>query len=264
MAEITDLFNNLHYFIIDKNINLKVYYILSNQIYWNNLQTFFYNNINSLKIRNLIGNFYNSRDLNNSLHNDYKNIINEIKTEKNILFIYNENLNQYNDFNDIEKGAGNGIFRIYRSDFGYIPNKNELYKKHNFIRKKTKTTGFPETANWYALGIPTDLRGGESVLTEINKKDEKDKNEYLKEQINIIILSFINILQIIKDEKIDTIFFSCNNEFNIDFSIFDGKPFVQQFSNSEIIITPKHQNRNNTFSYITNNQDDTSDGFPLL
>jgi hypothetical protein len=39
---------------------------------------------------------------------------------------------------------------------------------------------------------------------------------------------------------------------------------VQQFSNSEIIITPTHQNRNNTFSYITNNQDDTSDGFPLL
>jgi hypothetical protein len=39
---------------------------------------------------------------------------------------------------------------------------------------------------------------------------------------------------------------------------------VQQFSKREIIITPKHQNRNNTFSYITSNQDDTSGGFPLL
>jgi hypothetical protein len=111
-----------------------------------------------------------------NLNTDFRHLI---TSNANSLFIYNENVEQYNDKTDYSAGGGNGAIRPYRVDG---------------TKLKAPLVGA-------ALGVPTMYT---AKLTEMNQQ--------FAELIDLIDAAFVTITEYVKTNHIKKIYWSADAE----------------------------------------------------
>jgi hypothetical protein len=133
-------------------------------------------------------------------------VLQYLHNKKNI-YIYNENWDQFLNNNDIREGSGNGIYRKYRSDSDY---STELRKKDNI--------------NAFVYGIPTGS----------NRLDVNLDNKY-KDEItfkDILDLAINKIIECIKKNEIENVFWHIDDHGGIAYSTFDPNDKIIDYLNN--------------------------------
>lgn len=138
-------------------------------------------------------------------NNDDTDFEKMIKILKNSLFIYNENVEQWNN-GDLESGGGNAIIRPNRCD---VPNY--------------------ENKDGKSIGIPTGDNGGFKSLSEIFKINGINKTAK-----QIIDESMKRLSTAIKKYKPDNIYWSITSTGDLGTGIFDVSDIVKIYIVKEL------------------------------